>query len=268
MGLEDMTGTMRRVLGVLTMTMAVLPFVAYQGVAQAADPTVTVDIGAGENATKVGTTTFTLSTTTLTIDTVLLTGVTLAEPAKACIDDAPFSSRIAPGQCQFTGDLNGDFSIALATVLPALTGTQVCAQVHYTVNDSRAGGGSGQTAYAGHQNTGPNFFGNVCLERPTTPPPGDGGGGGGTTSAPVSSPATASSSAPASVEGTSEAAETDVAVEGTKSGGSGGELAATGGGMSLGTSLALGFGLLLAGAAMITLPRHLVPARGAHRRRH
>ena len=110
-----MTGTMRRVLGAFVMTLAVLPFVAYQGVAQAADSTVTVDIGAGANGDKVGTATFTLSATTLTIDTTLDAGVTLDEDAKACVDDAPFTSRIPPGQCQISSS-DGDFSIALADV--------------------------------------------------------------------------------------------------------------------------------------------------------
>jgi hypothetical protein len=266
MGLEDMTGTMRRVLGAFVMTLAVLPFVAYQGVAQAADSTVTVDIGAGNNAEKVGTATITLSTTTLTVDSMYNEGVTLKE-SQLCIDDAAFTERIEPGQCDYK-NATGDFSVPLAGLTDwdgnLLTGNTVCVQIHYALTTS-VDENESQTAYASHV-PGKPFFGNVCLQRPTTPPPPPGdGGGGGTTSAPVSSPATASSSAPASVEGTSEAAETDVAVEGTKSGG---ELAATGGSMSLGTALAIGFGLLLAGAALMTLPRHLVAARGAHRRRH
>ena len=80
-----------------------------------------------------------------------------------------------------------------------------------------------------------------------------------TSSAPVtttsSAPVTTTSSAPVSVLPTqttaSEAEETDVAVEGTKTGG---ELAETGAGMPLGTALAIGLGLLLAGAALMFLP--------------
>jgi hypothetical protein len=92
-------------------------------------------------------------------------------------------------------------------------------------------------------------------------------------SAPVttssSAAASSSSSAAASVlpsKATSSAAEeTDVAVEGTKSGG---ELAATGGSLPLGTALAISLGLLLAGAGLMVLPRRFALARGAHRRRH
>jgi len=92
-----------------------------------------------------------------------------------------------------------------------------------------------------------------------------------TSSAPVttsSAPVTTTSSAPVSVlptQATSEAEETDVAVEGTKTGG---ELAATGAGMSLGMAIAISLGLLLAGAALMFAPRHLAVERGSHRRRH
>jgi hypothetical protein len=94
-----------------------------------------------------------------------------------------------------------------------------------------------------------------------------------TSSAPVtttsSAPVTTTSSAPVSVLPTqatsSEAEETDVAVEGTKAGG---ELAATGSGMSLGMALAISLGLLLAGAALMFVPRRLAVQRGSHRRRH
>jgi hypothetical protein len=274
MGLEDMTGTMRRVLGAFVMTLAVLPFVAYQGVAQAADSTVTVDIGAGANGDKVGTATFTLSATTLTIDTTLDAGVTLDEDAKACVDDAPFTSRIPPGQCQFSS-ATGDFSIALADVSPALTGNMVCAQVHYTVTDGSEGGEGGQTAYAGHQPSDTAFYGNVCLEIPTTttttPPPNTSTPPTSSSPPTSSTPPPSSSTPPASVlptEATTTAAEeTDVAVEGTKSGGSG-ELAETGAGLPLGTALAIALGLLLAGAALMFVPRHLAVERGTHRRRH
>jgi hypothetical protein len=96
-----------------------------------------------------------------------------------------------------------------------------------------------------------------------------------TSSAPVTTtsgaPVTTTSGAPVSVLPTqttaSEAEETDVAVEGTKSGG-GGELAETGAGLPLGTALAVSLGLLLAGAALMFVPRHLAVARGTHRRRH
>ena len=95
-----------------------------------------------------------------------------------------------------------------------------------------------------------------------------------TSSAPVtttsSAPVSSTSSAPASVlptEATTSAEETDVAVEGTKSGGSG-ALAETGAGMPLDTALAICLGLLLAGAALMFVPRHLVVQSGSHRRRH
>ena len=262
-----MTGTLRRrVVGVFVMALAVLPFVAYQGVAQAADSTVTVDIGAGANGDKVGTATFTLSSTTLTIDTTLDAGVTLDEDAKACVDDAPFTSRIPPGQCQFSS-ATGDFSISLADVDPALTGNQVCVQVHYTVSDGSEGGESGQTAYAGHQPSDTAFYGNVCLQVPTTttttpPPPA-------TTTPPTSStPPPSSSTPPASVsvlptEATTSSGsgeETDVAVEGTKSGNSG-QLAQTGGSLPIGLTVGISLALLLAGAALIALPRRFAVER-------
>ena len=81
-----------------------------------------------------------------------------------------------------------------------------------------------------------------------------------------SAAAAASSSAAVSVlpskATSSEAEETDVAVEGTKTGG---ELAATGAGMPIGMALAVSLGLLLAGAALLFVPRRLEVER---KRRH
>jgi hypothetical protein len=88
-----------------------------------------------------------------------------------------------------------------------------------------------------------------------------------TSSAPVTTTSSGSASVLPSQATSSEAAETDVAVEGTKSGGSG-ALAETGAGMPLGAALAIGLGLLLGGAALILVPRHLAVERGTHRRRH
>ncbi|HEX6935683.1 MAG TPA: hypothetical protein VF227_04105 [Actinomycetes bacterium] len=57
-----------------------------------------------------------------------------------------------------------------------------------------------------------------------------------------------------------------VAVEGTKTGG--GQLAATGSGLSVGMALAVSLGLLLGGAALLAVPGRLAVERGRHRRRH
>lgn len=161
-----------RAAGALLISMALLPWMG-AGAATAADPTVTVDIGAGSTAQKVGTATFTLSSTTLTIDSTIDAGVALTE-SHACVDDASFTERIPPGQCQFkqtTPPVTGDFVIALADVVPPLTGTTVCAQVHYVVDTNGDGEGGGETAYAGHQGSDEAFFGNVCLERPAPTQP-------------------------------------------------------------------------------------------------
>lgn len=156
-----------RAAGAVLISIALLPWVG-AGAATAADATVTVDIGAGSTAQKVGTATFTLSSTTLTIDSTIDAGVTLTE-SHACVDDAPFTERIPPGRCQFkqtTPPVTGDYVIALAGVLPTLTGTTVCAQVHYVVDTNGESEGGGETAFAGHQGSDEAFFGNVCLERP------------------------------------------------------------------------------------------------------
>jgi hypothetical protein len=78
---------------------------------------------------------------------------------------------------------------------------------------------------------------------------------------------TTTSSVPVSVLPTqatsSEAEETEVAVEGTKTGG---ELADTGAGLPFSKALAIGLALLLAGAALMFVPRYVAVQRGSHRR--
>ena len=118
-----------------------------------------------------------------------------------------------------------------------------------------------------------------------------------TTSAPVTTTTTATTSAPATTttgsattttaaaaattatsgasvlptkveasESAAEGTEVAVAVEGTKTGG--GQLAATGSGLSVGMALAVSLGLLLGGAALLAVPGRLAVERGRHRRRH
>lgn len=278
-----------RLLGAAMMTLAIAPWVGSTGAAQAADSvSTTVDIGAGETATKVGTATFTLTATKLTIESSYEAGVTLSE-SHACIDDEPFSERIPPGQCQFS-NTTGDYDIALDTVDPPLTGTTVCAQVHYVVSGGAAGGEGSQTAYAGHEDDKEGFFGNVCLTLvPTTVTTTATETTSTSTSTTSSAPATTTTSAPATTTTTAVAAattttseasvlptkigssdsaaeETAVAVEGTKTGGE--ALAATGAGMPLGLALALSLGLLLGGATLLMVPGRLAVERGRHRRRH
>ena len=96
---------------------------------------------------------------------------------------------------------------------------------------------------------------------PTTP----------STTPPTTTPATTTTTAAASVlptkaQNTTEAEETEVAVEGTKAGSDTDVLAATGSGLSLGLALAISFGLLLGGAALLFVPRRLALDKGQHRR--
>lgn len=144
-----------------------------------------VDIGAGNNGTDIGDAWFHRAddgdgTETLSIHFHLPDGWS---ESQLCLDDAAFTDRVPPGQCQFSqgaGDDEGDFEIDLENVeeiddsetLIDFTGQQVCAQLHFADTTIPGdGGGGGQTAYAGHQDTGPSFYGNVCLSAPTDPPP-------------------------------------------------------------------------------------------------
>lgn len=97
--------------------------------------------------------------------------------------------------------------------------------------------------------------------------------GAATTSAAAAAAATTATSGasvlPTKVEASESAAEETevaVAVEGTKTGG--GQLAATGSGLSVGMALAVSLGLLLGGAALLAVPGRLAVERGRHRRRH
>ena len=60
--------------------------------------------------------------------------------------------------------------------------------------------------------------------------------------------------------------EDETSVEGTKAGRAPNVLPRTGSGMSLGTGLAISFGLLLGGAALLFVPRRLALEKGQHRR--
>lgn len=88
------------------------------------------------------------------------------------------------------------------------------------------------------------------------------------TTATTPPPPPTTSSAPASVLPTkaSTTPEDETSVEGTKAGRAPNVLPRTGSGMSLGTGLAISFGLLLGGAALLFVPRRLALEKGQHRR--
>ena len=71
---------------------------------------------------------------------------------------------------------------------------------------------------------------------------------------------------PVKIGASDEETEASTAVQGTKSGSD--ALAATGFGLPLGMTLALSFGLLLGGAALLFVPGRLALETGRHRRRH
>ena len=100
----------------------------------------------------------------------------------------------------------------------------------------------------------------ICTGTPTTsppvttPPPGTTTPPPGTTSAPAVAPST-----------TKAAPKPSTSVEGVKNAKPPAVLPKTGSGMSLGTALAISLGLLLAGAALMSLPRRVAVER---KRRH
>jgi hypothetical protein len=253
MGLEDMTGTMRRVLGAFVMTLAALPFVG-GSTATAANPSEDCPDGTtavakyewkgsgyvaefgGDVVTVTGDTTSGTFTSTVPISAVFVKG---AQDGKTDFYDPPV--------------LSGTFT---SSGLTNPGGTPAISHVTFCT-----GGPSTP------ETTPPTTTSSAPVTTTSSAPVTT------TSSAPVtttsSAPVTTTSSAPASVLPTqatsSEAEETDVAVEGTKTGG---ELAATGSGLSLGMALATSLGLLLAGAALMFVPRHVAVQRGSHRRRH
>lgn len=87
-----------------------------------------------------------------------------------------------------------------------------------------------------------------------------------TTSVAATTASTEVSVLPVKIEATDEETEAVTAVEGTKTGSD--ALAATGFGLPLGMTLALSFGLLLGGAALLLVPGRLAIETGRHRRRH
>jgi hypothetical protein len=114
----------------------------------------------------------------------------------------------------------------------------------------------------------------VCQTGGGGTPPGTGGTPPGGTPPVVTAPITGGTDTAVggvkAGDGDGEAAETevddseDVAVDSTKAGW--GVLAATGAG-SLTMALAIGFGLLMLGAALVAVPSRVVAVRGQHRRR-
>lgn len=122
---------------------------------------VTSPIQAGNDHQTVGTATFTRAADdtgheTLTVD--ISVGGGIAED-HLCISDTAFTSRVSPGQCQYSHEgLNGattdQYVIDLGTTY---FGKTLYVQLHIATSD-------GQTAYAGWQ-AGTPFYGNVAIDQ-------------------------------------------------------------------------------------------------------
>lgn len=138
-----------------------------------------VDIGAGDNGDDVGDAWLKRSdiagTDTLQVHFDVPGGFT---ETHLCLDDAPFTERIAPGQCQYADGVDattGGYEIDLTTVSEIdddtesidFSASQVCVQLHFAgTTIPGPDGSSGNTAFAGHVDAQQGFYGNVCLPVP------------------------------------------------------------------------------------------------------
>lgn len=122
---------------------------------------VTTTIGAGNNDTPIGTATFTRAADnngneTLTVD-ISLSSSGISED-HLCLSNTAFTSRQAPGSCQYAHqNLNGATTDQFVVDLgQTYFGKTLYAQLHIATTD-------GQTAFAGWQPGNP-FYGNVAID--------------------------------------------------------------------------------------------------------
>lgn len=136
---------------------AVLALSLLSSAAYAQTGGITVDLRAGNNATAVGTATFTRTTNatgeeTLTVDLSVPAGI---DESHVCLSAEPFSSRQPPGSCPYAQGATGTTARFVIPLGRTYVGEPMHVQASVVTDDS--------TAFAGWRDGNP-FFGSVRIE--------------------------------------------------------------------------------------------------------